>query len=268
MAEADLSGLTHRFGRTSRIDAWWARPLIIFIFLSAFVVYATWAALQGKNYYFGPYLSPLYSPEIFGDSPHNWFGPKPGIWPSFLPWSPAILILWAPGLFRLTCYYYRGAYYKSFFTSPVACSVSEFGKRYTGERTFPLILQNIHRYFMYIALVFILILAHDAWDGLWFTDPLTGARHFGIGIGTLVLTANVVFLAGYTFGCHSLRHAVGGIKDRLSGSPFRRKIYMCAGCFNQRHMLWAWMSLCWVAFTDIYIRLCATGVWADWKFLF
>ena len=267
MAEINLSGTTRRFGRTARKDLWWAWPLIVFLCLSAFVIYVTWAAFQGKNYAYGPYLSPLYSPELFGDSPHRWLGPKPGSWPSFLPWSPALLILWAPGLFRLTCYYYRGAYYKAFLVSPAACGVSEGRRRYSGERAFPLILQNVHRYFMYIALVFLVILAHDVWAALWFTDARTGASSFGIGVGTLVLAANVVFLAGYTFGCHSLRHMVGGIKDRLSGSPIRRQIYRCAGCFNSRHMLWAWMSLFWVAFSDIYIRLCATGVWNDWRIL-
>src|SRR5262245_48729759 len=101
------------FLRTARRDAWWAHPALVLGVLSAFVVYATWAAFQGKNYWYGPYLSPFYSPELFGDSPHAWFGPKPGWWPSFVPFSPALLILWAPGLFRFTCYYYRGAYYKS-----------------------------------------------------------------------------------------------------------------------------------------------------------
>jgi len=84
------------FGRTARRDAWWVQPLAVFGVLSAFVVYATWAALQNAYYTFGPYLSPFYSPELFGDSAHAWFGPKPGWWPGWLPWSPALLILWAP----------------------------------------------------------------------------------------------------------------------------------------------------------------------------
>jgi len=267
MAEADLSSITHRFGLTARKDAWWVRPLVIFICLTAFVIYATWAAFQGKHYFYGPYLSPLYSPEIFGDSPHSWLGSKPGGWPSFIPFSPALLILWAPGVFRLTCYYYRGAYYKSFFRDPVSCAVSESKRRYTGERAFPLIMQNVHRYFLYIALVFLVILAHDVWKALWFTDARTGVRTFGIGVGTLILCGNTVFLSGYTFGCHSLRHVVGGVRDRLSGSPVRRKMFQCAGCFNRRHMLWAWMSLFSVAFSDIYIRLCSMGIWTDWKIL-
>ena len=267
MAEINLKGTVQHFGATSRKDTWWLRPLVIFIGLSAFVIYVTWAAFQGKHYYYGPYLSPLYSPELFGDSPHSWFGGKPGWWPSSLPWSPALLILWAPGLFRLTCYYYRGAYYKSFWADPPACAVSEPRKKYWGENSLPLIMQNIHRYFMYIALFFIIFLSIDVWKALWFTDTVTGKKSFGIGIGTLVLAVNVVLLGGYTLGCHSLRHLVGGFMDRLSGKPIRFTMYRCVSCLNRKHMLWAWMSLFWVAFTDIYVRLCSMGVWTDWRII-
>ncbi len=267
MAEINLKGTVYRFGVTGRKDAWWVKPLFTFIALTAFVVYVTWAALQGKNYYYGPYLSPLYSPELFGESPHSWFGGQPGWWPAWLPWSPALLILWAPGLFRLTCYYYRGAYYKAFWADPPSCTVSEPRKKYWGENSLPLIIQNVHRYFMYIALFFIIFLSIDVWKALWFTDAATGKKSFGIGIGTLVLAINVVLLAGYTFGCHSLRHFVGGFMDRLSGKPVRFTLYKCVSCFNRRHMLWAWMSLFWVMFTDVYVRLCAVGVWKDLRLL-
>jgi hypothetical protein len=208
----------------------------------------------------------LYSPEVFGSS-HSWFGPKPGWWPELLPWSPALLILWAPGGFRLTCYYYRGAYYKAFWADPPACTVGEPRASYLGERSFPLILQNVHRYFLYLALAFLFILASDVWSALWFDDPATGVARFGIGVGTLVLALNVVLLGGYTLGCHSLRHLVGGAWDRLSGAPVRRTAYACVSCFNRRHMLWAWGSLVWVAFADVYVRLCATGVWTDLRLL-
>jgi hypothetical protein len=265
MAELNLGKPIHHFGFTSRRDAWWVKPLLTFIGLSAFVVYVTWAAFQGENYASGSYISPLYSPELFGDSPHSWFGPKPGWWPAFMPWSPALLILWAPGLFRLTCYYYRGAYYKSFWADPPSCTVSEPRKKYRGENSFPLIIQNVHRYFMYIALFFIIFLSIDVWKALWFTDPISGEKSFGIGVGTLVLATNVVLLGGYTFGCHSLRHMVGGFMDRLSGKPVRYTMYKCVSCLNRKHMLWAWMSLFWVGFTDIYVRLCSMGVWTDWR---
>src|SRR5262247_3939647 len=185
------------FLQTTRRDAWWVQPAAVAVMLSAFVVYSTWAAFQGDHYHYGPYLSPFYSPEIFGASTHSWFGPKPGWWPGWLPFSPALLILWAPGGFRLTCYYYRGAYYKAFWADPPSCTVSEPRQNYLGENAFPLIMQNVHRYFLYIAILFIGLLSYDVWRALWFTDPATGTERFGIGVGTLVLALNVVLLGGY-----------------------------------------------------------------------
>ena len=254
------------FGQTTRRDAWWVVPAVVFTILSAFVVYATWAAFEGQYYTSGPYLSPFYSPELFGDSPHAWFGPKPDIWPAWLPFSPALLILPFPGLFRLTCYYYRGAYYKAFWADPPSCAVGEPRSSYRGENSFPLILQNIHRYFLFIALGFLLILAHDVWKAMWFTDPATGQTTFGIGVGTIVLATNVVLLGGYALGCHTLRHVIGGKCDELT-SDTRAQAYRCVSCLNERHMLWAWCSLVSVAFADIYVRLCAMGVWTDWRLL-
>jgi hypothetical protein len=263
MAYADTLPAQRKFGQTSRPDAWWVQPLVVFLGFSAFIVYSTWAAFQGDFYRFGNYLSPFYSPELFG-SPHAWFGPKPGWWPAWLVFSPAFFVLWAPAGFRLTCYYYRGAYYKAFWADPLNCAVGEPRKSYLGERSFPLIIQNVHRYFLYIALVFILLLAHDAWEGYWFAGP-DGATHFGVAVGSLVLTLNVVFLSSYTLGCHSLRHLVGGFLDSISKSPSCAKTYGCVSCLNKRHMLWAWVSLFWVGFTDVYVRLCAMGVWHDFR---
>ena len=255
------------FGITARIDLWWIRPLVIFIVLSAFIIYATWAAFQGEYYAAGPYLSPFYSPELFGNSPHAWFGPKPVWWPLALPFSPALLILWAPGGFRLTCYYYRGAYYKSFWADPPACAVGEPRKTYRGENSFPLILQNVHRYFLYLAVIFVFVLLYDAWKAMWFVSEFSSEKTFGIGIGTIVLAANAVLLSIYTFSCHSFRHMVGGFKDRLSNAPVQKKIYDCASCLNRRHMNWAWFSLFSVAFADIYVRLVSMGIWTDYRIL-
>ena len=267
MADARLPLVQSGWGDTMRRDAWWVQPLVVFVVLSAFIVYATWAAFQGDNYTYGPYLSPFYSPELFGSSPHAWLGPKPGWWPHWLVFSPALLILPFPGLFRLTCYYYRGAYYKAFWADPPACAVGEPRKQYCGEAAFPLIMQNIHRYFLYIALAFLVILAHDVWKALWFNDPATGATTFGIGLGTLVLAANVTALACYTLGCHSMRHVIGGYLDRLSRSPVRKTAYDCSSCLNRAHMRWGWTSLILVAFADLYVRMCSMGVWTDWRIL-
>ena len=257
----ELTLIKRRFGETSRSDVWWLQPVLVFCGLTAFVIYTTWAAFQGEHYHHGPYLSPFYAPEIFGDSAHSWLGPKPIWWPTWLPFSPAYLILWAPAGFRLTCYYYRGAYYKAFWADPPSCAVGEPRNGYRGENAFPLILQNIHRFFLYFALIFVALLAYDVWNATQFDDG------FGVGLGTIVLAINVFFLGGYTLGCHSLRHLVGGFMDRLSGTPIRRTVYDCVSCLNGHHMRWAWMSLFSVALSDVYVRLCSMGVLSDWRIL-
>ena len=262
---SEVVQITRRgFGQTMRRDAWWVQPLVVFIILGSFVAYATWAAFQNKNFSYGNYLSPFYSPLLFSDSPHAWIhGARPSWLPGFIPFSPALLILPFPAGFRFTCYYYRGAYYKGFWADPPNCAVGEPRKSYRGERFFPLVIQNIHRYFLYAALVLLVILAIDAYKAMWFYDRNTGLESFGIGLGTIVLVVNVILLGGYTLGCHSLRHLVGGYLDRLSGAPVRKKAYECVSCLTRGHMRWAWLSLFWVAFADVFIRLCAMGIWHD-----
>jgi len=262
------------FGETARSDWWFMDPLVPFIVLTSFVVYATWAAFQDAYYTWGPYLSPFYAPVLWaspGDAAgleHAWFGVKPNWIPAFLPFSPALLILPFPGLFRVTCYYYRGAYYKAFWADPLSCAVGEpRGLSYWGERWFPLVLQNVHRYFAYIAVIFLFLLAYDVWLALWWPDPATGGEKFGIGLGTIVLAVNVVLLSGYALGCHSIRHVVGGRKDEISKSGLREACYNCTSSLNHRHQLFAWVSLFWVAFSDIYVRLVSMGIWHDLRIL-
>jgi hypothetical protein len=261
MSQAPVSlPVVRSFGETTRRDLWWLQPALTFGGLSAFIIYTTWAIFQGAHYTYGPYLSPFYSPEIIGSSEHAWFkiaqGGAPSWWPGWLIFSPAMLILWAPAGFRFTCYYYRGAYYKAFWGDPLNCAVGEPRKSYWGERTLPLVLQNLHRYFLYIALFFLVVLTWDALRAFWH-------HGLGIGVGTVVLAINVYLLGGYTFGCHSLRHLVGGRLDQVSKHPGRAKAYRCVSCLNRRHMVWAWVSLFWVAFADLYIRLCSMGVLKD-----
>jgi len=86
-----------------------------------------------------------------------------------------------------------------------------------------------------------------------------------VSVGTLVLAVNVVLLSCYVFGCHSFRHLVGGMKDILSGSPVRKKLYDCVSCLNARHMRFAWFSLVFVGFSDLYVRMCAMGIWTDYR---
>src|SRR5580658_7022240 len=143
--------------RTLRTDRWWLSPAISFVVLTAFVAYATYAALINGDYYYKPYISPFYSPCVVSrcGTVHGSHGvPFVGI---FGPWwaiSPAIIILIFPLGFRLTCYYYRRAYYRAFWLSPPACAVAEPHAKYSGETRFPLILQNVHRYFFYFGVIF------------------------------------------------------------------------------------------------------------------
>src|SRR5215475_2783053 len=138
-----------RLGETERRDSWWAEILPVVAVLGGFGVYATARAFEGKLYSSGPYLSPFYSPLI--DPGHRWW-----------PLSPALLILAGPLGFRATCYYYRKAYYRAFFLDPPACAVAEGGKRsYKGETAFPFLLQNVHRYFLYLAALFLIFLWRD-----------------------------------------------------------------------------------------------------------
>jgi hypothetical protein len=249
MAESRSAIARAGFGATTRRDAWWLELIPVVIVLGAFSVYATWRTFENGYYEWGPYLSPFYSPLF-----------RPRWWPL----SPAILILWAPLGFRATCYYYRKAYYRSFFLDPPACAVGEMRPhRYKGETAFPLILQNLHRYFLYVALIFLIILWYDAVCAFWFDG------HFGVGLGSLVLVLNIVLLSLYTFSCHSLRHLVGGKVDCFScvsfGGP-RHTAWRGISLLNDRHMLFAWLSLFSVGLSDLYIRMVATGAMSDFRF--
>ena len=152
------------FLETSRRDFWWIEPFFTAIGLLAFVIYSTWAAFQNEHYQWESYLSPFYAPLL----EYDWW-----------PFSPAFLILWAPAGFRLTCYYYRKAYYRSLFLTPSACAVGGRPQNYRGER-FLLLFQNLHRYFLYLALVFCVILSYDVILSFSFKDGV------GVGVGTVV----------------------------------------------------------------------------------
>lgn len=241
-----------RLGSTLRRDAWWVEILPVWILLGGFGVYATLRAFEGKFYEWGPYLSPFYSPLI--DPSHHWW-----------PWSPALLILAGPLGFRATCYYYRKAYYRAFFLDPPGCAVGEPSKRrYKGETAFPFILQNVHRYFFYLAILFLAFLWYDAivafdWNG-----------KFGIGLGTLIMLVNIIMLTMYTFSCHSLRHLAGGKLDCFSCTTFgqpRYQAWRAVTFLNERHMQLAWTSLITVGFTDFYIRMLAAGWFHDPRLL-
>ncbi len=237
----------HRLGflETLRKDRWWVEPALVFLGLTVFFGWLTISAfLDEWEFEIGPYLSPVYEPKLHGPFGVFWF-------------SPALLVLWGPAGFRMTCYYYRQAYYRSYFLSPPACAVGDVSRSYSGEGRFPLILQNAHRFFMYVALVFVVLLWIGAIRG--FHDPDEG---WGIGLGSALLVLNAFLLMMYTFSCHSFRHLIGGGLDCFSCSALtraRKRVWDYVSIWNERHRLWAWISLIGVAGTDLYIRLVANG---------
>jgi hypothetical protein len=242
------------FGRTSRRDGWVVAPLLIAAGFGAFIVYSIWSAVLwtaifGVAYEFDGYLSPFFSPLLGVGVLPGWF-------------SPAILILWIPLGFRATCYYYRKAYYRSYFADPPACAVGEprVHRRYSMEAAFPFVLQNLHRIFLYLAFVPLFFLWIDAVaalhpDGTW-----------RLGLGNLILFANVILLSSFSLSCNSLRHLAGGRLDCFSCSARTRTqytIWQRLTDLNVNHMRWAWLSLASVALTDLYVRLLAMGVFVD-----
>jgi hypothetical protein len=162
----------------------------------------------------------------------------------------------------LTCYYYRKAYYRSFWFSPPACAVAEPHRRYTGETQMPLVLQNVHRYFWYAAMVFGVILSYDAILG--FRNPDGEWGHMGLGTVFLLINAALIWL--YTLSCHSCRHIMGGKLKHFSRHPMRYKAWQQISKLNARHMLLAWLSLVWLLVTDFYIVLLASGTISDLRF--
>ena len=249
---------------TLRQDRWWIQPLTIFSILFAFVVYVTWAAFQNRNYYVGAnyvhgardLLSPLYSPCIAAScvpgSTHH-------VQLSWWNFSPALLILFIPGGFRLTCYYYRRSYYRAFWWSPPSCAVQDHHTRYSGETRFPLLLQNSHRYFFYLAFLVNIVLTYDA------ILAFSVDRGIGVTVGTIVLVVNAVLLWLYTLSCHACRHLCGGHVRSFSEHPVRQRLWKWVTPLNAKHMQIAWVSLIFVALTDVYVRLVASGAITDMK---
>ena len=236
---------------TQRKDNWWVEPALVAIGFTLFIVYSTYRALLNQHFEIGTVISPFYSPNL---------GPFLSWW----QWSPAILILWIPAGFRATCYYYRKAYYRAYFMDPPGCGVGHFGgNKYCGENVFPLVLQNLHRYMLYLAILILGFLWYDAFIAL---TPAQIGGDFRFGLVNLIMFANVILLSGYTFGCHAFRHLVGGRLDCFScssGAKTQHKFWELVTKFNEKHMLWAWLSLFSVGFTDFYISQLAAQAFVD-----
>ena len=239
--------------RTLRTDRWWIQPAVIVGALIAFIIYSTWRAFENAYYYSEPLISPFYAPCLASSCVDGSSSFTPiGSW-----WilSPALIILIFPLGFRMTCYYYRKSYYRSFWLSPPACAVSDSHKRYTGETRAPLILLNSHRWFFFAGLVFNVILTYDALIAFRNSEGQWGH----MSVGTVVLLANATFLWMYSLSCHTARHVVGGRLKHFSAHPVRYRAWTYMSKLNAKHPRYAWISLVGVAMTDLYVRQVASG---------
>ena len=245
--------------RTLRTDKWWIEPAITFGVLFSFIIYATFRAFENANYFAEPLISPFYSPCLSTacQDGASLIGQPIGTLAIFgMVISPALFILIFPLGFRMTCYYYRKAYYRSFWLSPPACAVAEPHEKYTGETRAPLIMQNAHRWFFYAGLVFNVLLTIDA--VLAFKGPVSEGSEVmewgHMSVGTLVLLLNATLLWGYSASCHTCRHTIGGRLKHFSKHPLRYKLWTRVSILNHYHQQFAWVSLFGVAFADIYVR--------------
>ncbi|MFW0784868.1 hypothetical protein AAFP35_10140 [Gordonia sp. CPCC 206044] len=250
--------------RTLRVDRWWLSPLLTFLGLAIFVVYATIRSFVRSAYWVADYhyLTPFYSPclsESCAPGSSHFGTPFPEL-PMWIPLGFVVL----PFLlgFRLTCYYYRKAYYRSFWLAPPACAVAEPHSRYSGETRLPLIIQNSHRYFFYVAVVVSVINTYDAITAFHGKDG-----GFGFGLGNVILVVNVVLLWTYTVSCHSCRHVTGGRLKHFSAHPIRYRIWTYVSALNTRHMQFAWITLGTLLLTDFYIMLVASDTISDLRFV-
>ena len=231
-----------------RSDPWYLEWLLMCSALTVFLGYSGWATFQGKDYLFGPYRSPFY-PFDFTVG---------GL-------SPALFVFWMPVLFRLTCYYWRRTYYRTYFLDPAGCAVPELRKGYKGESSFPFILQNLHRYFVYLAVILLCFHWKETVNSFFYQDT------FGVGVGNILLLLDSVFLTIYVFSCHALRHLLGGKLKRFGCSHcsnVRYHAWNLSSILNERHGLWAWISLITIIVADLYVRLLSWGMITDintWK---
>ncbi|RJU88768.1 MAG: hypothetical protein DWC07_07225 [Candidatus Poseidoniales archaeon] len=256
-------------GRTNRIDKWWTQPLTMGTGLTAALVYTFWrlfiygtetsagASLISYELEGSKVMSPIFSPNVL-----EWdlFGLSTWDHPEWV--NAAILVLWIPFGFRGTCYYMRRVYYRTFFASPVACWVDEpdINKKlgYKGEKRL-FIFNNLHRYFLYAAMIILVIKWWDVTHTMHFHSA--DYEGYGMSLGTFVMGIEAFLLTMYVTSCHALRHLAGGMLDRWTTgiSRIRGQLFGKISVFNRSHGFWFWTSLVFVFLGDLWVLAVAEG---------
>ena len=111
-----------------RRDRWWRTPAATVAFLTVFVVYSTWAVFQNAQLLRGRRRAPRPHLALVLAVHHRQLRARRrrGFvlnWWRDLARHPGRSVV--PVGFRLTCYYYRKAYYRGFWQSPPACGVAD-----------------------------------------------------------------------------------------------------------------------------------------------
>ena len=266
MGEGIKLPVINGLGRTDRIDNWWAQPFWMGLALTAALIYTAWRLIlfpESIHYKLegSTVVSPIFSPNIL-----EWslFGLNEWEHPSWV--NAAILVLWIPFGFRGTCYYMRRVYYRTFFQSPTGCWVDEpdINKKigYGGEKRL-FIFNNLHRYFLYAAMIIIVI---KWWD---VTHTLHFDTGWGFSCGTFIMATEAFLLTMYVTSCHALRHLAGGSLDRwVSGiSALRGRLFKRISVFNRSHGFWFWTSLGFVFLGDLWTIAVAEEYISDMAFV-
>ncbi len=179
-------------------------------------------------------------------------------------YSPTVLVLPLVGLYRLTCYAYRKDYNRHIFKHPLACSavgrLDDNKRGYTGETSGIFKIENLHRYFLYSAIIILPFFYYDVFVSMFYTG------FFVLRLGSLILATNAILISLYVFSCHSFRSLIGGRRNCfncIKGGKGIKKVYNGQSILNAHHETFAWASLIFIIFTDLYIRGLAAGIPMD-----
>ena len=150
----------------------------------------------------------------------------------FWNYSPALLILIFPLGFRLTCYYYRKAYYRSFWL--VAAGLRRGRRPRQLQRRDPVPADPPEHPPLLLLDPADLQLHPHLRRHRW--PSASRASASASASARWSSCVNAVFLWLYTLSCHACRHFCGGQVKQFSKHPVRYRLWKLVTPLNARHM--------------------------------